>query len=130
MCWQSSPRSPTRSRPHVSEPAAPHAEDLPITPEMDRWNGRLFLLCYALMYLAAPVIYVGVVQAALCDKLGASATVANLPSATYLLGGVAPLLCSLVFPHRLDRTLLVWCNGLTAALLGLIWVSLSAGLAQ
>ncbi len=41
------------------------------TPSMDRHNGRLYILSNILVYLAAPVIYVGVVQAALCDKLSA-----------------------------------------------------------
>jgi len=97
---------------------------------MDRWNGLVYLLSYVLMYLTAPVVYVGVVQAALCDKLGASATVANLPSATYLVGGAAPLICSLIFPHRLDRTVLIWCNGLTAGFIGMVWISLSISVPQ
>lgn len=100
--------------------------ELPITPAMDRRNGLLFLLSYAFIYLAAPVSYVGVVQAALCDKLGSSATIANLPSATYLLGGIAPLVLSLIVPHRRERAVLVWANGLTAFFLGLVCLTLAA----
>jgi hypothetical protein len=55
-----------------------------ITPEMDRINGLIFFVSYVLVYLAAPVIYVDVVQAALCDKLGASTAVANLPASAFL----------------------------------------------
>ena len=65
---------------------------------MDRHNGRLYILSNILVYLAAPVIYVGVVQAALCDKLGANATVANLPATAFFLGIIYP---NIVLPQRL-----------------------------
>jgi len=95
---------------------------------MDRRNGRLFTVMYAAIFLAAPVSYVGVVQAALCIRLGSNATVANLPSATYLLGGFAPLLLSLVIPHRLERAVVVWANSITAALIGAVFFALVAQL--
>jgi MFS family permease len=103
--------------------------ELPITAAMDRRNGRLYLLMYLLIFLAAPVSYIGVVQAALCDKLGSNATIANLPSATYLLGGFAPFVLSLVIPHRWERAVVVWSNGLTAFLIGLVFLTLAAKLA-
>jgi hypothetical protein len=74
-----------------------------ITPELDRRNGSLFIWTQLLLYFAAPVVYVGVVQAAFCDKLGASATVANLPSATYFLGYVFPFVCSWLFSSRHEK---------------------------
>jgi hypothetical protein len=97
---------------------------LPITAEMDRKNGLLFLISFSLMYFAAPVVYVDVVQAVLCNKLGASATVANLPTAMYLLGGLAPLLCSMLVPHRLERSVVVLANGVTAILIAVVSVTL------
>ncbi|MCY3778243.1 MAG: hypothetical protein OXH11_19875 [Candidatus Aminicenantes bacterium] len=78
-----------------------------VTPAMDRYNGRILILKSFLIYFAAPVVYIGIVQAALCDRLGASATVANLPASTYLLGSLAPLVLSWVIPHRWTRTTLV-----------------------
>src|SRR6185437_15357927 len=95
-----------------------------ITTAMDRRNGLLFLICFSLTFFAAPVIYVDIVQAALCNKLGASATVASLPNAMCLLGGLAPLLCSLLVPYRLERAVVVLANGVTAALIGLVSVTL------
>ena len=77
------------------------------TAAMDRYNGRILILKSFLIYFAAPVVYVGIVQAALCDRLGASATVSNLPASTYLLGSVAPLVLSWLIPHRRTRTTLV-----------------------
>ena len=90
------------------------------TPEMNRHNGRIYILATILLYLAAPVIYVGVVQAALCDKLGASATVANLPASAFFLGAFAPLLLSWIVPHRLVRTTVVFTNLISALLLALV----------
>ena len=100
-------------------------KDLPITAAMNRRNGAVYLAGYLLLYLAAPVNYIGVVQAALCVKLGSNATIANLPSATYLLGGFAPLLLSLIVPHRNERAVVVWANGLTATFIGLVWIALA-----
>lgn len=72
-------------------------------PAIDRRNGNIFILTQLLTYFSAPVLYVGVVQAAFCDKLGASAMVANRPSSTYLLGAVVPLFCAWLFPARLEQ---------------------------
>ena len=99
-------------------------DTLTITAAMDRRNGLLFLICFSLTFFAAPVVYVDIVQAALCNKLGASATVASLPSSMYLLGGLAPLFCSLLVPHRLERAVVVFANGVTAALIGIVCVTL------
>ncbi|MEJ1972462.1 MAG: hypothetical protein WDM96_08425 [Lacunisphaera sp.] len=74
-------------------------------PAVERRNGNIFALTQILTYFAAPVLYVGVVQAAFCDKLGASAMVANLPSSTYLLGAVVPLFCAWLIPARLEKRL-------------------------
>ncbi len=74
-----------------------------ITPEIDRRNGWLFVWTQILIYFSAPVIYVGIVQAAFCDKLGASATIANLPSATYFLGYIFPFICSWLFSPKWER---------------------------
>ena len=94
------------------------------TAGMDRYNGRLFLLSYLLIYLAAPVMYVGVVQAALCDKLGASATVANLPFAAYQLGQVAPLFFSWLVPHRHERSALGYAAVAISVLLASVSITL------
>ena len=67
---------------------------------MDTRNAWILGVTYFLVYLAAPVIYLGVVQAGLCDKLGASKTVANLPASAYLLGSFAPLVVSWIAPRR------------------------------
>ncbi len=95
-----------------------------ITPEADRKNGLIFIAHNGLLYFAAPVVYVGVVQAALADKLGASAMVANLPASAYLLGALAPLILSFVLPHRLVRATSVLAYVVTATLLGVVCILL------
>ena len=95
-----------------------------IAPELDRRNGSVFLVNYLLIFLAAPVIYVGVTQAALCNKLGASATVASLPASAYLLGQAAPLFFSWLVPRRRERDVVVWANAITASLLASVMVTL------
>jgi MFS family permease len=98
----------------------PATEELLVAPKRDRFNGNLFFASYILIYLAAPVTYVGVVQAALCNKLGASAAVANLPASAYLFGFIAPFLGSWLIPHRWEQRTLVICTGLSAALLAVV----------
>src|ERR1051325_6966824 len=91
---------------------------------MDRRNGLIFFLSYVMIYLSAPAVYVGVVQAALCNHLGASATVANLPASAYLLGQAAPLICSWLVPHSFEKRAVIWCARLWAALVLMVLLTL------
>jgi hypothetical protein len=63
----------------------------------------------ALVYLAAPVAYADVVHAALCDRLGASKFVANLPTAAATVAGLLPLLVTwgLPQPEQIKPVLIV-----------------------
>ena len=79
----------------MSDSAQPAPREGLITEEMTRRNGAIFLLSFLLIYFAAPAIYIGIVQAALVDKLGASATMANLPLSMYKFGSFAPLMKTL-----------------------------------
>ena len=77
-----------------------------------------------LIYLAAPVTYIGIVQAALCDKLGASYAVASLPASLHLLGGLGPLICSWLIPYRLERATVVWSYGISTGVLAAVGTTL------
>lgn len=90
----------------------------------DRHNGWVFFLAFLLGYFAAPVTYVGIVQATLCNKLGASATVSNLPLSGYLVANIAPLFAACWIPLRLERSLVVWSNTIAASLLTAVFVAL------
>lgn len=52
--------------------------DLPVRHQLR--NIAVYVASMWLIYLAAPVLYVGITHAALCNALGASAAVANLPN--------------------------------------------------
>jgi len=95
-----------------------------VTAAMDRANGRIFLFSYLLVYFAAPVTYIGVVQAVLCDKLGAGAMVANLPFSAYQAGQFAPIVLAWLTPHRMERPMVVWSNTLTASVLSAVALTL------
>ena len=91
-----------------------------ITPAMDRHNGLVLLISYVLIYFAAPVVYVGVVQAALFDMLGTSATLANLPTSTYLFGACAPFIVSGLISDRWARAVVVVAYLTTTAVLTIV----------
>src|SRR5579862_2562146 len=95
-----------------------------ITPEMDRYNGWLYLLSYVLIFLSGPVDYVGAVQASLCDKLGTSHAVANLPAAIMTLGYIVPFLLSSKIPFRVERSVAVVASLIAAASMGIVCVAL------
>ncbi len=95
-----------------------------ITPQTDRFNGWIYLLSYVLMFLSGPVDYVGAVQASLCDKLGSSHTVANLPGAIMTLGYVMPFLLSSKIPYRLERAVTVIANLVAAASMVVVCLAL------
>src|SRR5689334_11340722 len=72
-------------------------ETLPDSPacllnnRQQKKNIAIYAACFWLMYLGAPVFYVGLTQAALCDKLEASALVANLPGSAFLWMSAVPI---------------------------------------
>src|SRR5262245_13730358 len=88
-------------------------------------NLLLFAACFGANYLAAPVGYVGVTQASLCEGLGAGETVANLPGALYLGMTVVPVLIAWLLPQvALLKLGLMTCYAATAASLATVAVLL------
>jgi hypothetical protein len=72
-----------------------HLED-----RLQRRNIAIYVARFSLVYLAAPILYVGFVQGGLCKRLGASDLVANLPSAAFLfLTGFFPIIMAWAFPQ-------------------------------
>ncbi|MCA9117914.1 MAG: hypothetical protein KDA79_22740, partial [Planctomycetaceae bacterium] len=49
----------------------------PLPWPAQRRNLMVFAGCTGLQYFAAPVLYVGITQASLCDRLGADARTSN-----------------------------------------------------
>ena len=118
------PSDPTEATPGTTDNLPEQQELGELTPAMERRNGVLFFCSYVLIYLAAPVTYIGIVQAALCDKLGASYAVASLPASLHLLGGLGPLVCSWLIPYRLERATVVWSYGISTAVLAAVGTTL------
>src|SRR5262245_49359941 len=93
-------------------------------------NLLIFAACKALIYLSAPVFYIGV-QASLCNWLGAPYRVSNLPKSAYLATTVAPVLVAWYWPFVsvLKRNLVVCfavgVPSLAVVVLGL-WANLRA----
>lgn len=85
----------------VSEASIPVADQ--------KRNGLVFMIATSMIYLIAPVTYVGVLHATILDSLKASNRVANLPEAVYLLVTPLPVLIAWFWPSpQLLRPMLTW----------------------
>jgi hypothetical protein len=95
----------------------PEGAECPLTEREQTRNLVLVGVNTGLSYLASPVLYVGVVQAALAEQLRASATEANLPAVAYLVLSALPLFVSWYFPQAaLLKRVLVICYAALAAM--------------
>ena len=80
------PQSPQRSVGGTqAEDLTARAGEVPLDSRLQRRNALIYASLTSLIYLAAPVLYVGFTQAAFCKRLGASDTVSNLPTTAYLM---------------------------------------------
>ena len=102
----------------VDESPLPSVETCPLDARDQARNIRLFAACTGSIYLCAPVLYVGVTQASLCHRLGASDTVANLPASAYFAFTCAPVLVAWLSPFvaTLKRNLVLGFASLAAIL--------------
>lgn len=81
----------------------------PLSPHAQRANGLAYVICTALVYLIAPVRYVGLLQATILESLDASDLVANLPAAVFLWTIPLPVLVAWLWPSaQLLRPMLGW----------------------
>jgi len=87
-------------------------------------NITLYAATAALLYMSAPILYVGIVQASLCHSLGASDTVANLPLTAFYCALATPPLIAWQF-HTVGAIKPVLISSYSmAALAGLIVATL------
>lgn len=109
----------------------PLLDSCSLTPSQQRRNLLVFAGCTGLQYFAAPVLYVGITQAALCDRLGATTAIANLPTTMYFAMTITPALLAWWLPYVswLKRNL-VLCYALNAAMMALLAVTLASPLAN
>lgn len=88
----------------------------PLSDSRQWWNVSVFAACTGLQYLAAPVLYVGLTQGSLLNRLGVTRTLANLPETAFFVATVTPVILASLLPGvaYLKRTL-VACYLLAAA---------------
>lgn len=83
-------------------------DDCPLPPAAQRCNMLCFGGIWALYYLAAPVVYVGITHANLVKGLGGTTEQANFPGACYNWMTALPILVAWFFPNpRLLKRLIV-----------------------
>src|SRR2546423_5411216 len=102
-------------------PQGARGEDCPLDRGTQTRNLLLFAACFGANYLAAPVGYIGVLQASLCKRLGAGETVANLPLSIYLGTTAFTVLVAWWFPlvRQLKRGVVI-CYAINAASLAVV----------
>lgn len=93
----------------------------PLPDSAQRRNMFLFAACTSTQYLAAPVLYVGITQASLCDRLGASVSTSNLPGTLFFAMTAVPALIAWASPQvAVLRRNLSLCYGASALMLAAI----------
>jgi hypothetical protein len=108
-----------------NEPRAAPPGDCPLSAGEQTRNLVLYGINVTLVYLAAPVLYVGLVHAALLERLGASRTLANLPTSMYFWMTPLPLLVAWYFCQvRVLKAVLVVTYCATAATCALVVAAL------
>jgi len=107
--------------------ARPAANRCPLSWPEQRWNLILFALCTGTQYLAAPVLYVGITQASLCNRLGADARTSNLPGTLFFAMTAMPALIAWLSPRvsTLKRNLGI-CYTTSALMLLTLAITLAA----
>lgn len=81
----------------MPQPGADSAPAVDLPAATQTRNLLLFAGCVGIVYLAAPVLYVGGTHASLLDQLEASSPLANAPEVLYLLFLFAPLVVTSFF---------------------------------
>jgi MFS family permease len=88
----------------------------PLSDQEQRRNLVLVGVNTGLSYLASPVLYIGIVHAALLEQLHATAIEANLPLSAYYVFSALPMFVAWLFPRVSQlKTILVACYGTLAA---------------
>ena len=96
------------------------AGDVQLDDRSQRRNMIFYVVKWSIIYLAAPVLYVGFVQAGLCKRLGASDFMANLPSSAYLLLAAFPMIMAWAVPQVRYLKLVMTIGYITTGVMGAI----------
>jgi len=115
----------------MSEPEFDNAASrtCPLSWPQQRRNLILFALSIGMNYLAAPVLYIGITHAALCEKLHADTATSNLPATMFfamtamvtLIAWISPKVSMLKWNLTICYSL---CASILAALALALWLDL------
>ncbi len=102
----------------IAPEADANDQECSLAPKVQMSNLVYFAMCTGMQYLAAPVLYVGITQASLCQALGADTRVSNLPATLYFAMTAVVVLLAWLSPGiaSLRRNLSI-CYASTAAML-------------
>ena len=106
------------------------AFECPLTPRQQLRNVWLYSFNVAMTYFAAPVMYVGVLQSALCKHLEKSDDIANLPGSAYLWATPIPVLIIWYFPQVRALKKMMVASYLLEALVSLLFLGVLYGDSQ
>ena len=104
-------------------PGAP--DDCPLSLAQQRRNILLYASIFALIYLGAPVLYVGMIQASLLDQLGHSKWVSNVPGSVAMWCTPSAVLIVWLLPYvRLLKLVVAVGFFISACMAGVVVVAL------
>lgn len=105
------------NEPKAAAPASREAAECSLEPRLQNRNALIYAAQVSLIYLAAPALYVGFVQAGLCKRLHTSDMIANLPSTVFLAMAWGPVAVAWLFPQaRLLKKMMGFGYSVTAAI--------------
>ncbi len=105
-------------------------DDCPLPVNVQRRNIACFATYWGIVYLTAPITYVGLVHSNLLNTLKNNDTICNFPSAVYLWMTIVPVVIAWRFPQPRFLKLLSWISislmaAITAAVAATLWFNLS-----
>jgi MFS family permease len=110
---------------------AVHSIEHPLNRAQQTRNVIVFSACTCLQYLAAPVLYVGMTQASLCKRVGASPKISNLPETAFFVMTVTPVLLAWWLPGVVFlKRMLAICYLAAGGALALVAIALVAPLSD
>ncbi len=118
----------------MSDPDKPvdPSDDCPLPVSVQRRNIGCFATYWGIVYLTAPITYIGLVHVNLLKALGNSDTICSLPSAMYLWMTIVPVVVAWMFPQPRFLKPLSWISitvmaAITGAVAVTIWLRASSG---
>lgn len=109
----------------ATTPSDPSPHPVPLPLAQQHRNILVYAVNWALVYLASPVTYVGIVQASLLDGLGFGPREANIPAGVYLLTTPLAVVVVWLFPRARQLKWLIGTALLSTALLcGLVGLAI------